>query len=384
MSFSVSEGQRELREEITEFGRSRLTPGAAERDAAGLFSHELWLECGTHRLQGLVVPEEFGGRGLDPVSAVIALEALGYGCADAGLNFAICAHLLACVVPIWKHGSTSQKRELLPGLCDGTLVAANAMSEPGSGSDAFALITKAEMQGDSYCLNGTKTFASNAPVADLVLTYAATDAAKGYHGGITAFVVRRSCAGFRTGAPIHTLGLRTSAMSEVIFDNAIVAADSVLGKVGAGGSIFAESMDWERVCLGAIHVGSMHRLLDASVKHARTTRVAGVAIGKSQGTSHPIADMKVRLEASRLLLYNAAASLKESRSASMDAAIAKLFISESYVATALTAARLLGQSGVTVGNEAERASRDALASTIYSGTSEIQRNIIARWLGLPA
>jgi alkylation response protein AidB-like acyl-CoA dehydrogenase len=382
MDFQPSIAQRELAEKIATFARHELDAGAAERDRSGIFSKELWLECGKHRLQGLVVPLEYGGGGLDAPSAVIALEALGYGSGDAGLNFSICAHLLACVVPIWKHGSEKQKQELLPRLSDGTLVAANAMTEPGSGSDAFALITRAEPDGNCFRLNGTKVFASNGPHADVILTYAATDTAKGYHGGITAFIVPKNAPGVRTGPPFKKLGLRTSHMSEVIFENAVVGADAVLGGIGGGAGIFAQSMDWERICLGAIHVGAMHRLLDLCVKHARTTKVAGEAIGKSQGVSHVIANMKVRFEASRLMLYRAASLLDNAKNVSMEGAIAKLFISESLVEVAQGASTLFGHIGITEGHEAERALRDSLAARIYSGTSEIQRNIIARWLGL--
>src|SRR6266849_5415996 len=222
MDFTLAPEQKKLRDEIVSFAASELAGNVAERDRTETFSRDLWLKCGEQRLQGLIVPRDYGGRGLDAVSAVIALEALGYGSPDAGLNFAICAHLLACVVPIWKHGSEAQKRELLPGLSDGTIIAANAMTEPGSGSDAFALLTRAVADGDGFRLDGVKVFASNAPCADLVLTYAATDPGKGYHGGVTAFLVPRSTPGFRTGAHFRKLGLRTSPMSEVVFESAFV------------------------------------------------------------------------------------------------------------------------------------------------------------------
>ena len=382
MDFAPSAEQLRLRNEIVTFARARLNAGAAERDRTGTFSRELWLECGALRLQGLLVPEEYGGRGLDSLSATMALEALGYASADGGLNFAISAHLLACVVPIWKHGTVEQKRRYLPGLSDGSLIAANAMSEPGSGSDAFALTTRAEAVGDGFRLNGTKTFCSNGPCADLIVTYVATDPWTGFHGGITALMVRRDTPGLRTGQPFNKLGLRTSHMSDVIFDNAWVPSDAVLGAVGGGSAIFAESMDWERASLGALHVGTMQRLLEMSVRHARTHKVSGEAIGKSQGVSHPISDMKVRLEAARLLMYRTASRLGHSRDVSMDAAITKLFVSESLVAIAQAAMRVFGECGMVRGHEAERALRDAVASTLYSGTSEIQRNIIGRWLGL--
>lgn len=171
-------------------------------------------------------------------------------------------------------------------------------------------------------------------------------------------------------------------MSEVVFENAWVPSDAVLGGVGAGSSVFAQSMDWERACLGAVHIGTMQLLLELAVAHARTHKVAGEPIGKHQGVSHPIADMKVRLEASRMLVYRAASRLDRARDIPMDAAIAKLFVSEALVATAQDAVRAFGADGVIEGHAAERALRDALSSTLYSGTSEIQRNIIARWLGL--
>jgi alkylation response protein AidB-like acyl-CoA dehydrogenase len=382
MDFSLSPDQQQFHDEITAFARSELNAGAAERDRDQVFSHDLWRKCGELRLPGLFVPEQYGGRGLDPLSATLGLEALGYGCEDGGLSFSICAHLLACVVPIWKHGTDEQKRRYLPGLSNGSIIAANAMSEPGSGSDAFAMTTRAETERGGFLLNGTKTFCSNGPSADIVVTYAATDAAKAYHGGITAFIVPRDTPGFRTGPPFDKLGLRSSHMSEVVFENTWVPADAVLGAVGGGSNVFAQSMDWERTCLAAVHIGTMQRLLELAVKHARTRKVDGEAIGRHQGVSHPIADMKIRLEGARLLVYRAASRLDRARDISMDAAIAKLFVSEALVATAQDTVRTFGGDGLIEGHAAERALRDAVSSTIYSGTSEIQRNIIGRWLGL--
>ena len=183
MDFALSDEQRMLRDTVVRFAQKELNEGIVERDHEHTFSHELWLKCGQMGLQGLPVPEEQGGMGLDPLSVTVALEALGYGCRDGGLVFAICAHLLACVVPIWKHGTEEQKRRYLPKLCDGTLIAVNAMTEPGTGSDAFAMSTKATPDGDGFRINGTKTFSSNGPIADVALVYAITDPEKGYHGG---------------------------------------------------------------------------------------------------------------------------------------------------------------------------------------------------------
>jgi alkylation response protein AidB-like acyl-CoA dehydrogenase len=371
-----------LKREILAFARAELEPGAAERDKDQVFSRELWKKCGEHRLPGLVAPEEFGGRGLDPVSAVIALEGLGAGSSDGGLSFALCAHLLACVVPIWKHGSDELKRAWLPGLSDGTLVAANAMTEPDSGSDAFSTRTHAVAEGDEFRINGRKTFVSNGPVADLIVTYAATAGGEGKPDTLTAFAIPATTRGLSRGALMEKIALRTCLMSEVVFDNVIVPATSVIGRVGAGGQIFAQSMEWERACLVALHVGAMERILAESVEYARTRKSQGTPIGKFQAVSHKLADMKVRLEAARLLTRQAAEALNTRHGGGLSASIAKLFASEALLVSATDAVRTLGGSGVLAGGHAERALRDAVASTLYSGTNDIQRNIIARWLGL--
>ena len=382
MDFSFTEEQTILRKEIVRFAQLELNSGIAERDRQQIFPRDLWLKCGGMGLQGLAVPEEYGGAGLDGLSSAIALEALGYGCRDGGLVFAICAHLLSCAIPIWKFGTAEQKDRYLPGLCDGTLIAVNAMTEPGSGSDAFAMTTRAESDGDVFRINGTKTFSSNGPVADLALVFAITDAEKGYHGGVTAFLVEKGTKGFRLGQKFEKMGLRTSLISEMVFDDVCVSPDAVLGGVGAGAMLFTHAMDWERVCLFASHVGTMERLMEKAIEYARTRTQFGQPIGKFQAISHRIADMKVQLEAARLLTYKAAWRLERTRSVSLDACIAKLFVSESLVRTALGTVQIFGGYGFMVDYEVERALRDAVGSTLYSGTSEMQRNIIARWLGL--
>jgi len=382
MDFSFTDEQKLLRANIVRFAREALSPGAADRDRDQAFSRELWKKCAEIGIPGLPVPEQYGGAGFDALSCAIALEALGYGCKDGGLVFSLCAHLLSCVVPLWKHGSEAQKQRYLRGLCDGTLIGVHAMTEPGSGSDAFALRTKAEPDGAGFRLNGTKTFISNGPVADLVIVFAMTDPQKGYHGGVTAFLVERGTLGFTAGAKFEKMGLRSSPIGELVFDDVRVAREAVLGSVGGGSAIFTDSMDWERICLFASHVGAMERLLETSVAYARTRNQFGQAIGKFQAVSHRLADMKVQLEAARLLVYRAAWRLEHARNASLDASIAKLFVSESLVQSALAAVQVHGGYGFMAEYEVERALRDAIGSTLYSGTSEMQRNIIARWLGL--
>ncbi len=382
MDFALSDEHKALRDGIVKFAQHELGDVDLQQERDSVFSHEAWLKCGEMGLQGLPVPEEHGGAGLDPLSCAIALEALGYGCRDGGLVFSICAHLLACVVPIWKHSNEAQKQRFLPGLCSGRLIAANAMTEPGTGSDAFSMATRAVPQAEGFCISGTKTFCSNGPIADVALVYALTDAAKGYAGGVTAFIVEKGLPGFRPGQRFEKMGLRTSPIGELVLDDVQVSRDVVLGGVGGGGPIFAESMDWERALLVACHVGTMQRLLEQAVEHARTRKQYGQTIGKFQAVAHKIVDMSVRLEAARLLTYRAASRLGVSRDAGMHASTAKLFTSESLVRSALDTIQILGGSGFMVETGAERALRDSVAGTLYSGTSEIQRNIIARWIGL--
>jgi hypothetical protein len=244
------------------------------------------------------------------------------------------------------------------------------------------LRTKAEPEGNGFRINGAKTFVTNAPIADVALVFAVTDPQKGYYGGITAFLVDSSTPGYRIGQKFEKMGLRTSPIGELVFEDMVVPAAAVLGGVGAGAGLFVQAMEWERACLFASHVGTMERLLEKAVAYARVRHQSGHAISKYQAVSHKIADMKVQLEAARLLTYKAASSLERSRSASLDASISKLFVSESLVRTALDVIQIFGGYGFLSELEVERALRDAVGSRLYSGTSEIQRNIISGWLGL--
>jgi alkylation response protein AidB-like acyl-CoA dehydrogenase len=382
MDFALSAEQQALRREIVAFARAELNEGIIARDREQVFPRDLWLKCGEIGLQGLPVPQELGGSGLDSLSCAIALEAFGYGCQDGGLVFSVCAHLLSSVVPIWKHGTPEQHRRYLADLCNGTRIGVHAMTEPNSGSDAFALGTRAERDGDGFRITGTKTFISNATVADVVIVFAVTDPTKGYFGGVTALLVERGTPGFEVRGSIEKMGLRTAPLGELTFDDVYVPPDAVLGGVGGGAAVFNEAMDWERICLFASHLGAVDRLLERSIAYARTRTQFGQPIAKFQAISHRLADMAVALEAARLLTYRAAWRLEHARNASLDAAMTKLFVSETLVRAALDAVQIHGGYGYTVDLELERGLRDAVGSTIYSGTSEMQRNIIARWIGL--
>lgn len=383
IDFSLTDDQRTLREQIVRFAQAELSGDAARRDREGDFSREAWRKAADMGFLGLPVPEEHGGGGFDAVTTAVALEALGYGCEDNGLVFSIGAHLLSCVVPVAEYGTPQQRERFLPRLVSGEWIAVNGMSEPDSGSDAFDLSTKAEPDGDGFRLTGRKTFASNGPVADVALVFARTgDAGKAPMSGLTAFLVECDSPGFEVTPPAPKMGLRSSLISDIVMDGVHAPADAIIGGVGGGGRVFVHSMDWERTCLFASHVGAMERLLESAISQARTRRQFGRTIGKFQAVAHRIADCKVRLEAARLLAYKAAWALDHSRTPSLDASVAKLFVSEAYVEQAMATLRTFGGYGYMSEYGLDRAVRDALGSPIYSGTSDMQRNTIARWLGL--
>jgi len=283
--------------------------------------------------------------------------------------------------PILAFGTETQKQKYLPGMCCGELIGAHAMSEPDSGSDAYSLRARAGRVDEGYILNGTKMFVTNAPVAELALVFATVDPAKGL-GGVTAFLVEKGTPGFRVSRNIEKMGLRTSPMGEVILEDCLVPVESRLGAEGAGSSIFNSSMEWERSCILGSHVGAMEHQLEGCIHYARERRQFGQPIGKFQAVANRIAEMKVRLETARLLLYQVAWLKQMGKPAIMEAALAKLYLSECFVQSSLDAVRTYGGYGYMTEMEVERDLRDAIGGTLYSGTSDIQRMIIARWLGL--
>ena len=381
MDFELSEEQRSLRQSIVEFARRELNEDVVQRDKTAAFSREAWTKCADLGLLGLPVPKEYGGVGADVLTTVIALEALGYACTDNGLVFSLNAQMWACETPIIHFGTDEQKHRYLPGLSDGSLLAAHGMSEPGSGSDAFALSTVAERSDGGYVLTGTKTFVTNAPEADLYVVFATIDRSLGF-AGITGFLVEKGTAGLSVGNPLSKMGLRTSPMSEVILEGCEVGEDAVLGEPGGGMAVFNSSMVWERSCILASAVGAMERQLEQSIVYAQERKQFGKSIGSFQAVANPLVDMKIRLETARLLLYRLAWLLDSGRPATLDSALVKLYLSDSYLRSSLDALQVHGGYGYMTEYEVEREVRDAIGSRLYSGTSEIQYNIAARSLGL--
>jgi len=381
MEFSLSAEQRELKEAAVAFARAKLDHDLAKREEAGEFPVEAWRACARFGVQGLPVPVELGGGGSDVLTTVLVMEALGYGCRDNGLIFSLNAQMWSLELPLVKFGTPAQQRAYLPGLVSGELIGVHAMTEPESGSDAFSMRTRAERRGDDYLLNGTKLYITNAPVADVVLVFA-VDPGRPRPGNISAFLVDKGTPGFTVSRSLEKMGLRTSPMGEVVLADCLVPAGQRLGPEGAGMAIFNSSMGWERSCILASALGAMQRQLEACVGYARQRKQFGQAIGKFQAVSGKVADMYLRLEAARLLVYRAAWLAGQGRPSVAEAAAAKLFTSEAWVASSLDAIQIHGAYGYMKEAGIERDLRDAVAGTIYSGTSEIQRVILSRMLGL--
>jgi alkylation response protein AidB-like acyl-CoA dehydrogenase len=380
MDFGWTDEQVALKRAAVEFARGELGSGPVEADRHG-FSREKWLACARFGIQGLPIPEAYGGGGADLVTTMIVMEGLGYGSQDNGLLFALNAQLWSVELPILTFGSEEQRRCYLPGLVSGELIGAHGMTEPGSGSDAYRLRTRATRDGEGYRLDGTKSFVTLGPVADLALIFATVDPTQGL-GGVTAFLVERGTPGFGVGREMEKMGLRAAPMAEVVLQDCWVPEEARLGPEGAGAALFASSMEWERSCVLAGSIGAMERQLEACVTYARDRRQFDQPIGKFQAVANRIADMKVRLETSRLILARVAWLKSAGRPAVMEAAIAKLYLSEAFVASSLDAIRIHGGAGYMTESGVEGDLRDAIGGVLYSGTSDIQRVVIARWLGL--
>ncbi|MBO0819531.1 MAG: acyl-CoA dehydrogenase family protein [Nocardiopsaceae bacterium] len=345
------------------------------------FTREDWRRLGELGMLGLSVPAGYGGAGLDALDTARTVEALGRGCPDTGLVFAASAHLFACTMPIVDFGTEETRRELLPGLCAGTLIAGNAMTEAGAGSDVSSLaVTATEVPG-GYRLNGEKSFVSNGPAADVLVTYATTDPAAGQFG-LTAFAVDASADGVSAGDPFVKMGLTSCPAGPVRFTDCFVPAGRVLGEPGAGAAIFQHSMGWERACLFAGYVGLVDRLIDQAVAHAGQRRQFGQRLADFQSVSNRIVEMKLRVEGARLLLYRACWEMAQGRPATLSTALSKLAISEGAVASALDAVRVFGARGYLAADGIEAALRDSVPAMIFSGTSDIQRRLVAREMGL--
>jgi len=379
MDFEWTFEQRAFRESMRKFAEKEVSPGIVERDKNGEFNWEAWRKAGEFGILGLPIPEKYGGGGADIMTMLAGMEGFGLGCRDAGFYLSLAAHIVIGEIPIWKFGSEEQKSKYLPKMCKGEWIGAYGLSEPDAGSDAISLRTRAVRKGDHYILNGTKMFITNGPIADVVIVFATVDRTKGAKG-ITAYIVEKGFPGFSVSRELDKMGQRTSPTGELVFEDCIVPLDNRLGEEGQGLAILYESLEWERACLLAGTVGQIEYELERCVRYANERVQFGKPIGQFQLIQERLANMKWRLEASRLLVYRAAWMKQQGIPARMEAAIAKLAISETRVANALDAVQIHGGYGYMREFEVERVLRDSIAATIGAGTSEIQKITIARHL----
>ena len=384
MDFALTDEQASWHDAAIRFAREELIPDLDldARDAARTFWRDGWERCARFGLLGLPIPREYGGQGLGLPATIAAMEGLGYACPDNGLIFGINACLWTVAIPILRYGTPEQRQRYLPGLCAGSIVGANGASEPEAGSDIFGMHARAtRLDAGGWRLDGRKTWVTSGPVADLFVAYAATSPDRGVMG-ISAFIVPADAPGFRVVREIPKMGVRTIPMGEIAFEDCRLPADALLGREGRGAEVFQCSMEWERGSILAGALGTMRRQLERCIAHARKRKQFGQPIGQFQAVSHRIVGMKLRLETARPLVYRIGWLKDRGEDATMEAALAKLHVSDALVQNSLDAIQVFGALGYTTEAGIERDLRDGVGSLIYSGTSDIQRNIIARELGL--
>ena len=379
MDFTLDRSSKEIQEKTKAFCLEKLPDqDLKDRDKNEVFSKSAWNLCAAQGFAGLPIPQSFGGGGLSALNTIMALEAFAMHNSDDGLSFSLNAHLLSVVIPLWLYGSEELKKKHLTALASGQKIAAHAMTEQKAGSDVFSMSTMAQADGSTYIINGKKRYITNAPVADMILVYAITDQNKGILGGITPFFMDSKIDGIAVSENLSKMGLRTCTMGHLSFNDVIADEEHMLGGIGGGFMIFQESMNWERIGMSAMMIGATERLFQTVTNHIRDKHAAS-----QQSILHSLALSKARLESIRIMVYKAAWSLDHERqSISAMAASVKLLASELYKQVAMEAVQMMGAAGYLAEAGVERSMRNATAATIYSGTSEIQKNIIAQWLNI--
>lgn len=341
-----------------------------------------WFQAlGEFGLFGMTLPETHGGTAMGAVSTVSALETLGACGVDGGLAFSVGAHLWAVMMGIHECGNEEQKAEWLSKLASGKYIGAIAMSESNAGSDLFAMHTHATATDDGYVIQGRKAWCTNAPLADLFIVFARTGEQHAFPR-CSAFLIEKNTSGLSIDVPIAKVGLEASPMADVVLENCYVPKSALLGRWGHGSKVFHEALIWERGALAAPFVGAMQRQLEECVQYAAERRQFGKPIGTFQAISHRIAEMKLRLETARLLLYRFASIKDAGGEAEVEAALVKWHVSESYMQSSLDAIQIHGASGYARELGVDVDLRDAMGLRIASGTNEIQRSAVCRGLGL--
>lgn len=374
MQIELTEQQKMIQKMVREFAEKEVGPIAAELDKKGEFPHKTLEKMAKLGLLGIIIPTEYGGAGLDTISYVTIIEEISRKCASTGVITSVHNSLVSW--PIMKYGTEEQKKKYLPILAKGEKIGAFAGTEPNAGSDLGAMQTTAVLKGDKYIINGDKTFITSGSEAGILIAFAVTDKEAGSKG-ISAFIIENTFKGFKVGSIFDKMGINANLVSELIFDNMEVPKENLLGKEGEGFKIALSALDGGRIGIAAQSVGIAQACLDESIEYSKQRQQFGRPISKFQAIQWMIADMATKIEAARLLVYNAAYSKDKGGRFSKEAAMAKLFASETAVESAIKAVQIHGGYGYTKEYTVERLFRDSKITEIYEGTSEVQRLVIA-------
>jgi butyryl-CoA dehydrogenase len=373
MNFNLTAHQIELRNRIRTFAEKELGPSVAERDEAGTFDRWVFDACVQAGLAGLPFARKYGGGGGSLLEYIIALEEIGR--VESAQVLVLASHL-APMTCLLQHGTEEQKKGWLVPMCQGKTLACFSITEPGAGSDPASMKSRAVREGDSYVLNGKKTFATNSGEADVYIVFVSTEPEAGGRG-VSAFIIPRGTPGLSFGNPIQKMGVRTSVQRELHLEDCRVPVENLLGEEGQGLRIALAALDVGRIEIAAQGVGLAQGAYDYALNHARAREQFGRAIGQNQAISFMLADMHVAIEAARLLTYRAAMAYDEGKPYAKEAAMAKLFATDTAMQVTTDAVQILGGFGVTKASPVERFMRDAKVTQIYEGTNQVQRMVIA-------
>ncbi len=377
MTFKLTDEQAMIQTMVRDFAREVLLPTATERDQTKEFPAENLRRMGELGLMGMMVPPEYNGAGADTLSYVLALQEVAYACASTAVVMSV--HNSIVCETIDRFGTEEQKQAYLKPLAAGEVIGAFALTEPHAGSDPVSQTTSAKRDGDYYIIHGTKRFITSGKNAGLTIVTAKTDKTK-RHKGMSAFIVKKGTPGFSVGKTEEKMGLCASDTTDLVFENCLISAENLLGKEGDGFKIAMTALDGGRIGIAAQSVGLAQAALDAAVSYAKQREQFGQPISKFQGLRWMLADMATELEAARQLTFSAAAKKDRGERYTMQASIAKLFASEMVNHVTAKALQIHGGYGYTKEYPVERFYRDARVFTIYEGTSEIQRVVIANHL----
>jgi butyryl-CoA dehydrogenase len=377
VNFRLSEEHEMIRKMVRDFALNEVAPSAAERDEEERFDRGIFEQMAELGLTGIPWDEQYGGIGSDYLSYVIAVEELSRVCASTGVTLS--AHVSLASWPIYKFGTEEQKQRFLRPLAEGKKIGAYGLTEPGSGSDAAAMKTTAVRDGDHYILNGNKIFITNGGEAEIYVVFAVTDPEK-KHKGVTAFIVEEGMAGFSMGKKEKKLGIRSSPTLEIIFDQVKVPVENRLGEEGEGFKIAMMTLDGGRNGIAAQAVGIAQGALDHALAYAKERKQFGKPIGQHQGVQFMLADMATKIEAARLLTYQAAWLESEGMPYGLASAMSKLYAGDIAMEVTTDAVQIFGGYGYTREYPVERFMRDAKITQIYEGTNEIQRLVISKYL----